>query len=960
MVHGASYYVLYTYHPMASIPPASCPSIFSWFLNKFFRLLKLALLVPPQMEASYFDVFEDESCLKMPGELAREKPRTDTRDQFFEAGTRHETVIPFGTEYATMNREPECTAKQYKFELDFFQKLSICAIERDESVMVSAHTSCGKTVVAEYAIAQSIRNNQRVVYTSPIKALSNQKYRELQEEFGDVGLMTGDVTINPTASCLVMTTEIFRNMLYRGSEIIREVHWVIFDEIHYMKDKERGVVWEETIILLPPHVRMVFLSATIPNALEFAEWVCYISMQPVHVVYTEKRVIPLLHYFYTDDLYLIKEHNFDLKNFTRALAGPVKKADLGKAVGRLLDQINVPAVIFSFSRKDCEQYAVGVKKDFNSPEEKEMVRTIFDNAVASLREEDRKIPIIEKMLPLLQRGVGIHHSGLLPIIKEIVEILFQESLLKVLFATETFSIGLNMPAKTVVFTSLNKFDGVSRRLLTSGEYIQMSGRAGRRGLDDQGIAVSIITEAMAPAQAKSIFSESADKLYSAFRLTYNMILNLMRVEGLDSLFILSRSFFHFQAYKNALVEEERVFSCIEEYKNLSAEVPEESKKLYELLQNREELLRKRGQGIAGTYADHIGMRGRVVDILVPRIGESLFVHNAIIKSVSSDRAKVSAFVLTNKDIECMEFPMDSISAVYNIRCKIDLKVFGKRFKPLEYSDPLDDEIGAMEEAIHRIAPSIDLQNCLLCRKPARSCLVKCKYSKTADPIIDGATDMIMRDKREQELKDKMASLSTLREIYHMEECKKMMNVLRVLGYADETSVLIKGKMASEISTGDELVITEMIFGSRFTELPLVDMVALITCTICEEKPSDAFTLSEENGRTFEILKESVQKVCTAMNRCGISVTPETYLNQFSYQMMDIVKMWMSGFTFIEICESTSIFEGSIIRTFKRLEELLRQLVNAAMVIGNNDLVELFGQGIYLIKRDIVFTNSLYL
>lgn len=193
----------------------------------------------------------------------------------------HEVAVPSGYPYVPMSETslPAKMAKEYPFTLDPFQKEAIKCIERRESVLVSAHTSAGKTVVAEYAIATSLHNSQRVIYTSPIKALSNQKYRELQEEFSDVGLMTGDVTINPSATCLVMTTEILRSMLYRGSEVMREVGWVVFDEVHYMRDKERGVVWEEVMILLPDNVHYVFLSATIPNALQFAKWICDLHKQ---------------------------------------------------------------------------------------------------------------------------------------------------------------------------------------------------------------------------------------------------------------------------------------------------------------------------------------------------------------------------------------------------------------------------------------------------------------------------------------------------------------------------------------------------------------------------------------------------------------------------------------------------------------------------------------------------------
>ncbi|KAJ3279667.1 ATP-dependent RNA helicase mtr4, partial [Blyttiomyces sp. JEL0837] len=239
---------------------------------------------------------------------------------------RHQVAIPPDYDYKPLSEHvpPAIPAKTYPFVLDPFQASAISIIERQESVLVSAHTSAGKTVVAEYAIAQSLRDHQRVIYTSPIKALSNQKFRELTQEFGDVGLMTGDITINPGASCLVMTTEILRSMLYRGSELMREIGWVIFDEIHYMRDKSRGVVWEETLILLPDKVHYVFLSATIPNALQFAEWICNIHRQPCHVVYTDYRPTPLQHYLFpqnAEGIHLVvdEKSTFREDNFQRAL-----------------------------------------------------------------------------------------------------------------------------------------------------------------------------------------------------------------------------------------------------------------------------------------------------------------------------------------------------------------------------------------------------------------------------------------------------------------------------------------------------------------------------------------------------------------------------------------------------------------------------------------------------------------
>lgn len=496
---------------------------------------------------------------------------------------RHQVSLPPDYDYTPISehKSPEQPAKSYSFTLDPFQQVAVASIERNESVLVSAHTSAGKTVCAEYAIAQCLKNNQRVVYTSPIKALSNQKYREFTAEFGDVGLMTGDVTINPTATCLVMTTEILRSMLYRGSEIMREVAWVIFDEVHYMRDKSRGVVWEETIILLPDKVRYVFLSATIPNAMQFAEWITKTHNQPCHVVYTDFRPTPLQNFLFPqggDGIHLVVDEKgvFREENFSKAMAAVADKqgdnsndpnakrkgkgkdkklnkggqkgpSDIWKIVRMIMKKAYNPVIVFSFSKRECEAYALQMSQmAFNDDSEKAMVSKVFESAIEMLSEEDRQLPQIQHILPLLRRGIGIHHSGLLPILKETIEILFQEGLIKVLFATETFSIGLNMPAKTVVFTSVRKFDGTAQRWITPSEYIQMSGRAGRRGIDERGIVIMMVDEKLDPVDVKGIVRGEQDRLNSAFHLGYNMILNLMRVEGISPEFMLERCFHQFQ------------------------------------------------------------------------------------------------------------------------------------------------------------------------------------------------------------------------------------------------------------------------------------------------------------------------------------------------------------------------------------------------------------------------------
>ena len=554
----------------------------------------------------------------------------------FEGGY-HETIYLKSLPYDQSNKIKSYDsiphpAQNFPFELDEFQKKSILCLENRESVLVSAHTSAGKTVVAQYAIAMAKRDHQRVIYTSPIKALSNQKYRDLKELFGDVGLMTGDVTRNENASCIVMTTEILRNMLFQGNEITKEIAWVIFDEVHYMRDRERGVVWEETIILLSNKINYVFLSATIPNAREFGMWITKLKKQPCNVVYTSFRPTPLRHYIFPvenensnlflvlDSQYVDKKGNkrtveeiFHNKNFNQAfniLKTGLKldncnqksnqnrnkktgtKMSLIKLIKALYREKFCPVIVFSFSKRECETNALDLYKykplqkskydlknkkkkeknepkekiiDFNTEEDKQKIEKIYLNAISKLSKEDQQMPNIQNFLPLLQRGIGVHHGGMLPILKELVELLFQEGFIKVLFSTETFSMGINMPAKTVVFTTLRKFDGEFQRYLGGGEYTQMAGRAGRRGIDQFGNVIIMIDKNIDQDICEKIIKGKSAPLISSFQLSYNQLANLMRIEGLEPDHILSQSFRQFQKEKSVPILKTKLAKLYNEY-----------------------------------------------------------------------------------------------------------------------------------------------------------------------------------------------------------------------------------------------------------------------------------------------------------------------------------------------------------------------------------------------------------
>jgi superfamily II DNA/RNA helicase len=396
-------------------------------------------------------------------------------------------------------------AMKYPFTLDGFQQQAVARLERNENVFVAAHTSAGKTVVAEYAVALARQRGTRCIYTSPIKALSNQKFRDFSLKFGaeNVGIVTGDLQINvDDSTVLIMTTEILRSMLYRGADLIRDIESVVFDEVHYINDTERGVVWEEVIIMLPSYVNLIFLSATTPNTFDFSDWIGRTKQKPVYVVKTNYRPVPLSHFLWSNlKLHKIKEGNgsFLDKGYTEAKSSG-KKDDTNNTKGKKVVPSNTgrgpaqlawqqqgskaqwmslvrfleregltPTVIFTFSQKKCEEVANMLRSlDLNTAAEGSAVLGFTLQTVARLSPSDARLPQVLTICEMVKRGLGVHHGGLLPILKEMVEILFSRGLVKVLFATETFAMGVNMPAKSVVFNSIRKHDGKEFRVLQPG------------------------------------------------------------------------------------------------------------------------------------------------------------------------------------------------------------------------------------------------------------------------------------------------------------------------------------------------------------------------------------------------------------------------------------------------------------------------------------------------------------
>ncbi|OIR58730.1 MAG: ATP-dependent RNA helicase, TRAMP complex subunit Mtr4 [Amphiamblys sp. WSBS2006] len=866
-------------------------------------------------------------------------------------------------------------ARTFPYKLDPFQENAIHALERNESVLVAAHTSAGKTTVAEYAIAMAFRDNQRVVYTSPIKALSNQKYREMQEIFTDVGLMTGDVTINETATCLIMTTEILRNMLYKGSEVMREVAWVVFDEIHYMRDKERGVVWEETLVLLPHSVRCVFLSATIPNAEQFARWIEKIHGQRCQVFYTDYRPTPLQHFIATTEgkgLSMIVDEKgvfyedrlntetmpFNKKEGFRYGRRDNKLVSSLKKVIRLIETRSLsPAIVFSFARKRCEENAISIGNlDFNTAEEKQAVETIYQNAIHSLGEADRNLPQISNIVPFLKKGIGIHHSGLLPILKELTEILFQEGLLKILFATETFAIGLNMPAKTVVFTSIRKFDGQETRWLSPGEYIQMSGRAGRRGIDESGIVVVLLDRKVDGPTMRKMAGGSSDQLDSAFYLSYNMILNLIRVDSLTPEELLTKSFNQFQvAEKSAALEEK-----IEALKQRRFETGGEEASEVEGLEQKAAEMEKEllGDLLTPENTKKVLDQGRIVKVAGREewccVFRLLPGRKNVLEVLEIDQRR--------RTLDLRRTAPESVVEISSQKILLPKEVATSKEKTKETAEKLIALLSRKKNEMK----SLDL----LTRLSENNAEAKERLEKIAglykeaDEIKNSPQYKAQEEKAETErqIETLQSQVRSATAIIHFEELQKRKAVLRRLQHINENdTVEIKGNVACEVRTGDELLLTEFMFSGFFAELSPEQIAALLSCLVFEERSEEQkLTRHEELKKPFSVLQEIAKKIAAVTREAGMDIDEEKYLRKVNPSLMDVVYSWANGASFSQICSQTEVFEGSIIRTFKRLEELLRELEKAMASIGNTDLQSKFAGAIEKIKRDIIFSNSLYL
>jgi len=512
-----------------------------------------------------------------------------------------------------LSTTPLLPAHPYTFPLDPFQQHAIAAIANDENVLVCAKTGSGKTLVGEYQIYHSLQKGKRVFYTTPIKSLSNQKFHDLTHQFKEarVGIMTGDIKFCPDAQIVIMTTEILRNLLYKKGTLTEslgltasismdDVDAIIFDECHYINDKDRGKIWEETMILLPPSINMVMLSATLDHPEYLANWLGELKQKPIHLIETQYRIVPLTHYVLQQDkliplmdasevyyeqayknwLYSKERKEKEQESFQRHVQEAKSNGTKvgGKVhVSHFVHQLNetitflekkelLPALFFVLSRKQCENYASKVEHTLLDTSDVAAVKHIISFHLHRHMKDLETIPQYHQIYSLLCRGIAFHHSGLLPLLKEIVEILFSKGYVKMMFCTETFAVGLNMPTKTVLFAGFKKYDDTTgaMRMLRNDEYLQMAGRAGRRGKDDKGVVIYLPDrEPATPEEMFKMMKGARPPIESRMDFHYDFVLKTLQAsnEPLKWLTIMKNSYWYKQ-------QEERLQLRIEELEHL--------------------------------------------------------------------------------------------------------------------------------------------------------------------------------------------------------------------------------------------------------------------------------------------------------------------------------------------------------------------------------------------------------
>jgi ATP-dependent RNA helicase HelY len=893
-------------------------------------------------------------------------------------------------------------AALYDFALDRFQVEACHVVEEGRGVLVAAPTGSGKTVVGEFAVHLALQTGRKAFYTTPIKALSNQKYHDLVARYGaaEVGLLTGDTTVNGEAPVVVMTTEVLRNMLYAGSGTLMGLGYVVMDEVHYLADRSRGAVWEEVIIHLPDSVALVSLSATVSNAEEFGEWLQTVRGDTVTIV-EERRPVPLyqhvlvgrrmLDLFATSDVDaaagFVKEGapvNAELVRIARDDWASTRMRDRRTPRGRpqrggrrpvgngrrvwipsrvdVLDRLDgaalLPAIVFIFSRVGCDAAVEQCLRSgirLTTPEESAEILAFVEDSCADLPDQDRAVLGYHDFLDGLTRGLAAHHAGMLPAFKQCVEQLFQRGLCKAVFATETLALGINMPARTVVLEKLSKWNGETHADITPGEYTQLTGRAGRRGLDVEGHAVVLWQPGINPSEVAGLASTRTYPLRSSFRPSYNMAVNLVHQVGRErARELLEMSFAQFQADKavvglarqlaksqEALQGYAEASTCDRgdflEYAGLRQRVSELEKDAA-----RARRADRRDEVIASLAQLH---RGDVI-----QVPGGKFAGYAVVldRGTSPDgpRPQILTAERQARRLSVVDFPAPvtalsrlRIPRQFNPRNPQMRRDLASTLRNLTHDLAAPPPVRGRDEARASLAdPEIEGLRQRLREHPCHDCPDREDHARWADRWFK-----LDRDARTLQRRVEQRTNTVARQF------DRVCDVLETLGYLADDDVTDLGRPLRQIYSELDLVVAEAVRLGVLDGLGPAGLAAALSTLVYEARRPDDVTTSRVPGGDIERAIDELERLWRELSeverehRLDFLRRPDAGLAWAAYR-------WAEGDDLGEVLDESDLTAGDFVRWIKQLIDLAGQVADAA---GAGPLRKSAREVVRLIRRGVV-------
>jgi superfamily II RNA helicase len=869
----------------------------------------------------------------------------------------------------------------FPFALDPFQEEAIAALNTDQSIVVSAPTGSGKTVIGEYAIHRALAKQQRVFYTTPLKALSNQKLRDFRDQFGPevVGLLTGDRAVNRDAPILVMTTEIFRNILYGTLQAavgtsIANVAAVVLDECHYMNDSQRGTVWEESIIYCPPRIQLIALSATIANAQQLTDWMHEVH-GPTQLIASNWRPVPLSFHFSTAKGLrpLLNPQQTKLNPQLRTHRAPSSSSkrsrrsefpDVQGVLNQLAHQEMLPAIYFIFSRRGCEQ-AVREARQLTlvTPAEAQQLQLQIDTFMSQhgtkalegdFQSTGRSETIANPdQIEALRQGIAAHHAGLLPLWKALVEELFQQGLIKIVFATETLAAGINMPARTTVISSLSKRTDRGHRLLTPSEFLQMAGRAGRRGMDKRGHVVTLQTRFEGAKEAATLAMAEADPLVSQFTPSYGMVLNLLQTHTLEEAkTLIERSFgqylasLHLQPQKQAIADLMPLLAQLDaqldavdlptlhQYQKLQQRLKEEQR-LLKLLEDQAAETQSREVALCLTQAPP----GTILGLKPSHSQEPATVPlplSAILVTQVPSSGQFPYFACLSQD---NHWQVVTRHQVVGLQGQLSSRLLSTLSLPdtlprkpgpahcgdlssaaiaqqIPHCDwPLPPEVLAQQQRVDRVQTQLQAH-------PAHGSRKRHSYWLRAER---------RRQSLQTQLSDRQAKLKRQSHQYWQAFLSLVEILQHFQGLADLTPTSL-GQVAAALRGENELWLGLALRSGELDQLPPHQLAAACAALVCEAGRADSwtnYTAAPEIQAPLTRLRPLRRQLQQHQLRYGVM-----FPAWLEIDCVGLVEQWALGAEWSELCTNTSLDEGDIVRRLRRTLDFLAQIPHAPHLSAN--------------------------